>query len=128
MKNAVILIILTLLASGCSGKASDGKPSSTYKEYVTALSNGKVKNAMLLLDTASLEAIEKAGGAAVMDKIVQDINGHKGLKSFTTLEEKITGDNATSKDTVVYNDGFTATKQMRYVKENGKWKLFLLQD
>jgi hypothetical protein len=126
MKNAVILLILTLLLTGCSGKSSNGKPSNTYKDYVTALSNGKVNDAMLLVDNASRDAIEKAGGATVMDQIVKDIQGHKGLKSFKTLDEKINEDSATSKDTVVYNDGFTATKEMRYVKENGKWKLSLL--
>jgi PBP1b-binding outer membrane lipoprotein LpoB len=126
MKNVFIFLVLTLLLAGCSRNLSDGKPSNTYKDYVTDLSTGKVNDAMLLLDTASRDAIERAGGAVVMDKIVKDIQGHKGLKSFKTIDEKLNGDSATSKDTVVYNDGFTATKEMRYVKEDGKWKLSLL--
>jgi hypothetical protein len=131
MKNVVVLLILTLMLTGCSGKSSAGKssvgkPSNTYKDYVTFLSDGKVNDALLLLNDDSREAIEKAGGTTVMGKIVKDIQTHKGLKSFNTIEEKINGDSATSKDTVVYNDGFTATKEMKYVKENGKWKLSLI--
>ena len=119
--------MLSLLFTGCSKKSSGGKPSDTYKEYVTALSNGKADDALPLLDITSRDALEKAGSAKIMDQIVKDIKGHQGIKSFTTLEEKINGDSATSKDTVVYTDGFTATKEMHYTKENRKWKLDLMQ-
>jgi Domain of unknown function (DUF4878) len=127
MKNPVVLIILTmLLFSGCSGKLSEGKPSGTYKAYVTALSNGKIDKALSLLNAPSVAAVENAGGTKVMEQIVKDIQKHKGMKSFKTLEERIDGDSAVSKDTVVYSDGFSTTKEMRYQKENGKWKLSLL--
>lgn len=118
MKKMSALLLLALLLTGCTGK-----PSDTYREFVSRLEKGEMNAAYELVGKDSRAMIDQRGGVANLTASAALIQAHQGIKEVTVTDEKKEGAAATSTTIVLFNDGFSGEVTSHFIKEDGKWKL-----
>ena len=118
MRKILLIIASAVLLAGCNES-----PSDSYKKFTTSLEKGDLNAAFGIVDASSRALIESRGGVTKLNESAEFIKSHKGIKEIKVLSEEKSGNVASSKVTVVFNDGFSGEIQNKFTKEDGTWKL-----
>ncbi len=125
------LVVGAALASYFLFFSGSGSPSEVARRYVRALENGNGNDMLDLLSKAQVAKLgvdrtneaqmkefnEALGGAAAQ------IKSEGGVAQIETKNEKIDGNTATVDVTVKPGQGEAKTRTMRFIKEDGQWKI-----
>ena len=135
MKKIIVLLCIAVGFAACNGKNDQGSPTAAIDAMFTAMKNGNmddIKKFVTKKDAAFLESAEKFV-TSVDPEAIQKMKTKMGDQfkekvknvKYTLKNEKIDGDKATV-DAEVIEEGKTETHTFNLVKEEGAWKIALL--
>lgn len=125
------LLIGAALASYFLFFSGSGGPSDVAKRYVRALESGNGQEMLNLLSRGQLArmGIDRTNEAqmslfnAGLAEAAAEIKTEGGISQVETKNEKITGDTATVDVTLKPGQGEAKTRTLRFVREDGQWKI-----
>lgn len=123
LKLFVLLIITTVLISGCQMMQAAASPSETFKAYVEAVKKKDIQGLKQYLSKGTIKMLEdnaKAQGKPLDEALKADNETLSGKPAPEFRNEKITGDTATLE---VKNDVTGTWDELPFAKEDGKWKI-----
>ena len=118
----VALMALALVAAACGGGAGSS-PTATAKAFQDAVKAKDVAGIKAGMSKGSLDMLEKFAKAQnkTLDEALKEPNSSAPPATFESKDEKITGDTAT----LMVKDEKGNWETIRFVKEDGKWKIAL---
>jgi hypothetical protein len=121
--------------ASCNSKNDQGSPTAAIDAMFTAMKNGKmddIKKFITKKDAEFLESAEKLANSIdpgaiqkMKDKMGDEFKAKVKDVKYTLKNEKIDGDKATV-DAEVTEEGKLNTHTFNLVKEDGDWKISLL--
>lgn len=135
MKKILVLLCLVAGFAACNSKADQGSPTAAIDAMFTAMKNGNmedVKKFITKKDVQFIEAAEKFV-TSVDPEAVKNMKNKMGEEfkakvkdvKYTLKNEKVEGDKATV-DAEVTEEGKVKTHTFNLVKEDGAWKISLM--
>jgi len=135
MKKIIVLLCIAVGFAACNGKTDQGSPTAAIDAMFTAMKNGNmddIKKFVTKKDAAFLESAEKFV-TSVDPEAIQKMKAKMGDQfkekvknvKYTLKNEKVDGDKATV-DAEVTEEGKVQTHTFNLVKEEGAWKIALL--
>lgn len=121
------LFFSSFLLLGCGGKTEE----DVAKSYFTAIADGKIDNAIALIDLSDIKANElglmKEKIKAMLLEEKDNIAGRGGIKSIEATEKTVSedGNRAALKILLTWGNGSTEEERVNLVKVNGEWKISL---
>lgn len=135
MKKILVLLCLVAGFAACNSKTDQGSPTAAIDAMFTAMKNGNmedVKKFITKKDVQFIEAAEKFV-TSVDPEAVKNMKNKMGEEfkakvkdvKYTLKNEKVEGDKATV-DAEVTEEGKVKTHTFNLVKEDGAWKISLM--
>ena len=135
MKKIILLLCLAAGFAACNSKTDQGSPTGAIDAMFTAMKNGNmddIKKFITKQDVAFLESAEKFM-VSVDPEAIKKMKAKMGDEfkakvkdvKYTLKNEKVDGDKATV-DAEVTDEGKVNTHTFNLVKEDGAWKISLL--
>jgi hypothetical protein len=135
MKKVCLLLCLAAGFTACNSKNDLQSPTAAIDAMFTAMKNGNmedIKKFITKKDVAFIESAEKLvnsldpeGVQKMKNKMGDEFKAKVSSVKYTLKNEKLDGDNATV-DAEVTEDGKLNTHTFNLVKEEGVWKISLL--
>jgi hypothetical protein len=135
MKQIIFLLCMAAGFAACNTKNDQGSPTAAIDEMFTAMKNGNmddVKKFITKKDVAFLESAEQFANSIdpeaikkMKTKMGDEFKAKVKDVKYTLKNEKIDGDKATV-DAEVTEEGQLKTHTFNLVKEDGAWKISLL--
>lgn len=98
--------------------------STMYKAFTMAANSGTYSKAEHLLSSRSLQMLRSTIGVS---RFCRTISRNGTIIRIRVLNDSVSGNEGYLKARVFYQDGTVINDTQRFVKQNGKWKLDLLQ-
>ncbi len=135
MKKIILLLCVAAGFAACKGTSDQGSPTAAIDAMFTAMKNGNmddIKKFITKQDVAFLESAEKFINSVdpeaikkMKSKMGDEFKAKVKDVKYTLKNEKVDGDKATV-DAEVTEDGKVNTHTFNLVKEDGAWKISLL--
>lgn len=118
-----ILIAILTGSSTLVSSCFKSSPAKRVEKFTRLMEKGNVNEAMTFFSVNFTKILGEDKTRLALSEGVKDIQRKGGIKSFTVNSETITGDLATVKYTVEYEDGSQEYNEVELVKENDEWKI-----
>ncbi|MFM6926791.1 MAG: DUF4878 domain-containing protein [Ferruginibacter sp.] len=135
MKKIIVMLCLAAGFAACNGKNDQGSPTASIDAMFTAMKNGNmddIKKFITKQDVAMLESAEKLMNSIdsgtiqkMKTKMGEEFKAKVKDVKYTLKNEKIDGDKATV-DAEVTQEGKVDKHTFNLVKEDGAWKISLM--
>ncbi len=135
MKKIILLLCLSTGFEACNTKNDQGSPTAAIDAMFTAMKNGNmedIKKFITKKDVAFLESAEKFASSIdpqaiekMKTKMADQFKEKVKNVKYTLKNEKVDGDKATV-DAEVTEEGKVNTHTFNLVKEDGAWKISLI--
>ena len=135
MKKIIVLLCLAAGFAACNGKTDQASPTAAVDAMFTAMKNGNmddIKKFITKNDVAMIESAEKLMNSIdpeaikkMMTKMGDEFKAKVKDVKYTLKNEKVDGDKATV-DAEVTEEGKVNTHTFNLVKEEGAWKISLM--
>jgi len=135
MKKIIVLLFLAAGFAACNGKTDQGSPTAAIDGMFTAMKNGNmddIKKFITKQDVAMIESAEKLMSSIdslaiqkMKTKMADQFKEKVKDMKYTLKNEKVDGDKATV-DAEVTEEGKVNTQTFNLVKEDGAWKISLI--
>jgi len=135
MKKIIVLLCLAAGFAACNGKTDQASPTAAVDAMFTAMKNGNmddIKKFITKNDVAMIESAEKLMNSIdpeaikkMKTKMGDEFKAKVKDVKYTLKNEKVDGDKATV-DAEVTEEGKVNTHTFNLVKEEGAWKISLM--
>lgn len=116
------IVVVGMLANGCSSDDQPKSPIETFKSYITAAKKKDTTTMKLRLSAESIKMHEqqaKAQNVTLDDVVKQETLFNEGQKVVEFRNEKIDGEKAT----LEVKNTFGTWETVPFVLEDGEWKI-----
>lgn len=136
MKKVIVMLCLAVGFAACNSKTDQGSPTAAIDAMFTAMKNGNMDDIKKFITKKDVEMLESA--ERLMNSIdsgaIQKIKTKMGDEfktkvkdvKYTLKNEKIDGDKATVDAEVTSTEGKVDKHTFNLVKEDGAWKIALM--